>query len=347
MKGMSEYGAVATKIKGMRARLLKTEDYARLAGSGSVRELVAILKTKPAYEKTLEDINPDQMRRAAFERQLNHSAISDIRKISCFLKKKQKSIVKVYEDIYDIRIINNAIRSVHNKYTEPLNLTDYSSLYEEKRQFDFDKVIRAQSMEEIIASLEGSKYYEPLVKVDELVEEPTLFDYETALSRFYFSDFWKQLNRIDSKFDKETLLSVHGIEIDFLNMMWIYRTKAYYNVPPAEIYKYIIPAYHKLTYAQVAKMMRAGNTEELMATICETHYKKFVDPGDPRSLARAYEIEMARAEAGERKKYPYSLAVIESYLYDKRNEIERIVHIAECVRYGYDQKEIMDSLNIV
>ena len=72
MKGLSEYGAAATKIRGMRARLMKTEDYARMASASSVKEIVNFLKGHPAYANVLKAVDPDNTRREVVERLLTY-----------------------------------------------------------------------------------------------------------------------------------------------------------------------------------------------------------------------------------------------------------------------------------
>lgn len=346
MKGMSQYAAVATKIRGMRSHLLKIDEYTALASRSNVREIVVYLKNHPSYREPLAEIDPDNMRREHFERVLMHSIFLDFGKISHFLDSKQKRFLDVYATHYDLRLINNIIREILNSHADPVDLTIYREMFTKSRNLVFDRIAGAKTIDELLEGLSGTIYYEPVHMVKNTLEAPELFDYETALNRFYFSYFWNELDKFHSQFDRETLLGVHGFEIDMLNMIWIYRSKAYYNVSAGEIYRYLIPAYPKLKTRQIADMVAAKDTAELMKIISSTYYRKYIDVNDPSSLETAYEKGMSHINDKNRKEYPYSFAVIEAYLFDKRTEVERVVKIAESVRYGYDPKLILSLLNI-
>ena len=346
MKGMSQYAAVATKIRGMRSHLLKNEDYAVIAGKESVPEIARWLKNHPAYEEPLEPLDPDDMRRETFERLLLHSILLDFGKISHFLNRKQKKFLDVFATHFDLRIINDIIREIFSPHSNPVDLSVYSTMYLKSNNFNIEKVISAHTIEELLGGLEGSVYHEPVYRTYTQLESPELFDYETALNRFYFAYFWQELNKFDTGFDKETLLEAHGFEIDMLNMLWIYRAKVYYKLSAQEIYRFIIPVYPKLKQRQISAFIAAGSTEELMKMYAATCYRKYINPEDPSSLERAYEDGIKHINDENRKKYPYSFAVIESYLYDKRLETDRIVKIAESVRYGYEPKLILNALGI-
>ena len=346
MSGISTYGAVATKIRGMRAHLLKNEDYARLANCPNVREIVVYLKSHPSYGPILEDVDPDNMRRETVERIILRSVFNDFAKIAHFLDRDRKKFLRVYAAQYELRLINNVIREIFNPHTDPVNLSVYRPMYEGSPNFDFDKVIAAKSIEELAAALEGSVYLAPIEKTMKNLDNPALFDYETAVNRFYFAYFWEALKTINSKSDKDTLMDIHGTEIDFLNILWIYRAKAFYKVTPQEIYNFLIPAYHKLKNYQVVQMVGAQSAAEVLNLIAQTGYGKYLDPQDPSSLERAYMLHIAKMNTKTRRDNPYSFAVIGAYAHDKKNEVDRIVRIAESVRYGYDPKLILSALDI-
>ncbi len=346
MKGMSQYGAVATKIRGMRSHLLKYDEYAALASKANVKEIVAYLKNHPSYQVALSEINPDNMRRVTFERALLHSIFLDFGKISHFLDSRQKRFLDVYATHFDLRLINNIIREIFIRHEEPVDLTVYREMYENSHNLNFDKIVDARNIDELLLGLSGTIYYEPVSTVRNTIEDPELFDYETALNRFYFSYFWDELERFHSQYDKETLLEIHGFEIDMLNIIWIYRAKEFYKLSPAEIYRFLIPAYPKLKSRQISDMVAAADTRELMRIISTTAYRKYIDPRDPASLEMAYEKGKLNIHEKNRREYPYSFAVIEAYLYDKRTEVERIIKIAESVRYGYSPSLILNILNI-
>ena len=346
MKGMTQYGAVATKIRGMRARLLSDADYSRLAACRSVHDLAVILKSYPGYSTALEGLDPDNMRREELERVIVRAIFIDIDKISHFLDKEHKDFLNVYRTHFDLRLVNDVLRVIFSQYSEMPNLEVYRPMFEDSKNFSFDKVIAAKTVDELIAALDGSEYQVPIIQVKGQIQEPSLFDYETSVNRFLFSDFWKKLNQLKSSEDRKSLLDTHGYEIDMLNILCVYRTKAYYNVPQKEIWRYLIPAGYKLKRKDLAQMVTAPDADTCFRIACTTFYGKYIDSQNPKTLEDTYRFILAQSNRRSRKNYPYSFAPIEAYIFNKREEIDRLVSIIESVRYGYDSKLILDVLKI-
>ena len=346
MKGISTYGAVATKIRGMRSHLLTTEDYERIASCPNVREIAVFLKGHPSYGPVLEELDPDNMRREDFERRIIRSVFLDFEKIAHFLDRPHKDLLTVFSVEYELRLLNNLIRNIYNRYTEQTDYSVYRAMFEGSPNFDFDRVIAARDMDSMIDALKGSPYREPLNRIRKMTEDPTLFDYETAISRFHFSYYFEALKKINDKAEREVLLDVRGSEIDMLNIIWIYRSKAYYSMSAKEISDFLIPACHKLRPAQLADMAAAKSAEEVLGIVAGTRYAKSFDISDPEAMESAYKTHIEKLNAKIRREHPYSFAVIGAYAYDKKTEVDRIVRITESVRYGYDPKLIMDVLDI-
>jgi len=346
MKGITTYGAVATKIRGMRSHLLTTEDYEKIAACPSVREIVMFLKGHPSYGEVLEELDPDNMRRESFERMILRSVFRDFAKIAHFLDRQHKDLLTVFSVEYELRLLNNLIRNIYNRYSEQSDLSVYRPMYEGSPNFDFDRVIKAKDMDSMINALEGSPYQAPLLKIRKMSDKPTLFDYETAITRFHFSYYFDALKKIDDHAERDVLLEIRGSQIDMLNIVWIYRSKAYYKMTAKEITDFIIPACHKLKPAQIARMAAAPNAEEVLNIVAETRYAKSFDLTDPESMEEAVNAHIEKLNAKTRRDYPYSFAVIGAYAYDKKAEVDRIVRITESVRYGYDPKVILDALHI-
>ncbi len=346
MRGINRYGAAAAKIRGMRSHLLTTEDYVRLANCGSIKEMTAVLKTYPSYAQILADIDVENMRREHMERLVFGSALRDFEKISHFLDRDAKALMRALPVEYELRLINNIIREIFNKRAEPTDFSIYRVMYEHSPDFDFDKVIKADSIDALIAALEGSAYREPIYRTRHDMPDAVLFDYETAINRFYFTNLWALINGLDHKVEKKAALLVYGSEIDLLNIMWIYRAKAFYDLSSQQICSFLIPVQYKLTRAQTAAMLQAQSAEDVLKIAMQTPYSKRLDMSDPATLEKTYRSYIVRLGAAERRNHPYSFIVIAAYAFDKKVEAEAIIRIAESVRYGYDPKRILNALNI-
>lgn len=347
MQGIGRYGALATKVRGMRSYLLTEEDLVRLAGAESVKEIVQYLKNHRGYRRALANLDPENMRRETFERLLMYSAVRDIRKIYMFLDNKQRKYFDIYFIRFEVNFLNNCFRNVFNRYTDPVDLSLYRRMFTEKHsKFSFDAVISAKDVSSLLQALSSTIYYEPLMRLRSLNPDPSLFEYQRALDMFFYTYLWKTLKKSGSGYDREVLLKTNGEEIDLLNLMCLYRIKAHFNVAEKDIFYYLIPAYYKLKHPQLMELAATGSYDEFHAAFKRTYYGKYIDESHPLEPEQLYAKILSKNHDKARRMYPYSFAVVESFVYNKRTEIETLISIIESVRYQYPQKLILENLNI-
>ena len=347
MHGISKYAALAAKIRGMRSYLLTEEELVHLAQTGSVREIAVYLKNHPGYSKALERLDPDNMRRETFERLLLYSSVRDVNKIYMFLDHDQRKYFNASFIRVEIRFLKNCLRQIYNKYTDSVDLSIYRLFFTEKHcSFDFDKVFKAQTRDEFIRSLDGTIYEEPIRRMREINRDPDLFEFQRCLDMFYYTYIWAAVKKYGDKYDREILLKTNGEDIDLLNLLCICRIKAYFDVPESEIYHYLIPAYYKLKRSQIVSLAACADTDEFMRACKNTYYGKYIAEEDPEKLEETYISHMEDTYRKLRRSDPYSFAVVEAFIFNKRTEIEQLISITESVRYGYPPKTILENLHI-
>ena len=347
MRGISKYGALAAKIRGMRSYLLTDEELIRLSGMDSVKDIAVYLKGHPGYKNALESLDPENMRRETFERLLIYSAVRDMRKIYLFLDYDQRKYFEKSFIRIEIRFLKNCLRQAFNKYTGSADLAIYKNLFERSGvSFDVDRALKASSPEEFVRALDGSVYEEPIRRLRQVEPSPSLFEYQRCLDMFYYSYIWDAAKKFGDKYDREVLLKTSGEDIDLLNLLCIYRIKAHFDVKPEEIFHYLIPVSYKLRRPQLAALVKCSGTDEFMAACKNTYYGKYIDQSSPEKLELTYVSHMESTYAKMRRDYPYSLAVVEAFIFNKRTEIEQLISITESVRYGYPQRTILENLNI-
>lgn len=132
------------------------------------------------------------------------------------------------------------------------------------------------------------------------------------------------------------MIQCFGVRMDMLNLQWLCRAKKYYRLPAGEIYACLIPIQLHLTRKEIGEMAEAEGLSELMGLIEHCWYGRLgklplYEESDMDRLAR--EVIDKIYEATSRKD-PYSIAVLNSYLYFKEREIGRIINTIEKIRYG-------------
>ena len=171
-----------------------------------------------------------------------------------------------------------------------------------------------------------------------------LYDYEILLDIYYFKWMWKISHKVLKRNDLKIIKKSYGSEIDMLNLQWIYRAKKFYRLEDAQLYALVIPVFFRLTKQNIRDLVKANSNDEFRHVLDHISYTRKLDDNKIADLERVYEDFMKRLYRDSMKKYPYSIACIDSYLYHKDQEVENLIRLTECIRYRKSKEEIMEYL---
>ncbi len=339
MSGIISYSGIATKTRAMRGKLLTREDYASLAELKSVADAVTYLRQHTAYGGLLKEVTESRLHRGVVEELLLRSLYEDFNKIYYFCNLKQRRVLELYFCKYEIQMLKSKLRSIFNP-------VDEEELAAEIREFqgysgiDREKLVEASSIPELTEALKRTPYYDVFRQLAQGGEK-ALFDYEMALDLFYFSNIWSKKEKLLKGKERAMFTKVYGSQIDMLNMMWIYRAKNYYQIPPAGIFTLVIPISYRLKKDQVIRMASAENEKQLYAAVQETYYGRRYKELKERDLELLYRQSVRDIYHGEKRRNPYSMTAVTAYLFDKEQEIDQITTLLECIRYGVEPGETL------
>ena len=343
MKGLMSYSGIVTKIKAMQAKLLTEKDFDRIAGLTSVLEAIEYLKGKAAYEEFLNQMDASLYHRGNVEKMLYQSLYADYTKIYRFAGIQQKKFLKLYGKRYEVDLINYCLRIVFNHYEVPFDLNYKKAFFDRYSRISIDKLITSKNIDELIDNLAGTEYFEPLRRIRES-GAATLFDYDLALDIYYFSTLWKKEKKLLKGKELELFTRDCGTKIDLMNLQWIYRAKKYYHMMPVEIYALTIPIHYRLRMEEFKKLVEAASLEEFLKIAEETRYAGKYQFDDGRTLERLYKDTLKHLYLSDRKRNPYSIAAINTYLFLKEEEIDKLTTALECIRYGLSKSETLAYL---
>lgn len=345
MGKLLSYSGITTKIRTMQSNLLTENDYRELATLPSVSDVAIFLKNRPAYKELFADVDETRLHRGQIERLLNLSLYKDFTKIFNFANPEQRKFLSLYFMRYEASILKTCMRSVLNSNSDIPNKDIVKDFFERYSTIDMDKLFVSHTIEEFISCLKGTDYYKPLSKLLDL-PTPTLFDYEMTLDLFYFSKLWKLSQKYLKKEELKSLSACYGSKIDLLNIQWIYRSKKYYHLSPADIYALVIPVSYKLNKQDLMHLVEAPSIEEFNFALTSTYYAKFF-PADNITgeyLEDLYIKLLDKIYYSSGRKNPYSVASMNTYLYRKGHEVDKLTTALECIRYGLDSNETVNYL---
>ena len=210
-------------------------------------------------------------------------------------------------------------------------------------QLSIDRLITSKTIDELVENLAGTEYYEPLQMLKES-HGATLFDYELALELYYFSTIWKKEKKLLKGKEVEIFTRDCGTKIDLMNLQWIYRAKKYYHMLPPDIYSMLLPIHYKLNLETIRRLVEAPSVEEYLKQVDETFYAKHYQFKEVKTLEQLYIDTLRHLYLTDRRKHPYSVASINTYLFLKEEEIYKLTTALECIRYGLTKAETLNYL---
>lgn len=340
MKGLLSYSGLTTKIRAMQSHLLNDRNYREIVELPNVPAAVTYLKQQPSYQELFQGLEETELHRGQIEQLLHLAVYRDFSKLYRFSNLEQRKFLSSYFKRYEIAILKECLNKIFDHRDVVLNLSVYQSFFDKHSQLDFASVTSSSSPEELISSLKGTEYYDPLVHLGTL-EHPTLFDYEMTLDLYYFGHLWKQREKIAQKKDLEELTKAWGSKFDMLNLQWVYRSKQYYHMTSADIYALIIPVHYRLKKTELQTLVEAESMDVFRQLIRKTYYAKHFEQFSTETMESMYAEIMKHILSSASRSNPYSLATVYSYLYHKDHEINRLIIALECVRYGISPDEAM------
>ena len=343
MGNVMTYSGIVTKIRAMQSKLLSSEDYDNIASMRNVTEIASFLREHPGYHEFLYDVDESLYHRGNIEKILYQSLYKDYAKLYRFSSLKQRTFLKLYLKSFEVELIISCLRNVFNHSAKAFDLAYKKAFFERYSHMNIDLLYSSSNLDELVENLKETEYYSTLSKLKES-GAASLYDYNLALNLYYFTSVWKLKKRLLKKKELEIFTQDCGAQIDLLNLQWIYRAKKYYHLAPADIYMLTIPIHHKIHLAEFKTLVEAPTVEEFNTLRAKTSYARKYDFEQNKTLETMYKECLHKLYVSGRRKDPYSIASITTYLFLKEEEINKLTTALECVRYGLTPRETLGYL---
>lgn len=340
---LRDYSGMTTKIRAMKKKLLSPEQYEEITRFTTVADLINYLQTLPAYSGVLANLTPATAHRGEVESRMTFSTYNDFSKIFHFAGNSQKKYLEFYFMKYEISILKSCMRNIMDSRpeTEPVLIDKH---FKRHSKINIDKIITASDMDDFVNNLTGTVYEKPLRKILQL-ESPILFDFEMTLDLFFFIYIWEHQNIFIPKGEKDYFKNSFGVQVDLLNILWIYRCKKYYTLTDSQIYSFLIPIYFNIDRTNIKNFVEAETIDNFFDLIESCYYGRTYTFRRDASIEAQFGGIMNKVYLQEFKESPYSLASINAYFQLKNLEVAKVVTAMECIRYGYKPDVISQYIN--
>lgn len=329
---MSNYTAITTKIRAMRAKLISDEDFDSLADSRSLNDVYQLLSRYSPYKEAFATFQFNPNSREELELAIRRGIRYDFLKLYRFAGIKQRAFLRAYGMQYERIVIKRALRNVEDLHMTNLIMDDHAQYLEKTRHFHMDELLLATDVGGVVNALRDTEYAQLFEELNDLWTQTTYrtYEIESALDKFIEMAIWRGAKRYLTQAEALTFKKSFGAHFDLINLLMIYRLKFIYRMPVVEIKNSILNFGKKLTPEVIDQILLINERNAFQSLVAELGYGELNDAINQSSSIReaTYKI-VNHLQKRALRQMPNSIFAIISYLEELDHEQERIVQIIE------------------
>ncbi|AGN00313.1 V-type ATP synthase subunit C [Salinarchaeum sp. Harcht-Bsk1] len=348
--GSSNPEFVNARVRSRRAALFDDEDYRKLVRMGPGG--IARFMEESEYETEINALASRHDGVDLIEYALNRNLAKHFDDLLRWAEGELHELIAKFLRRYDAWNVKTAIRGVYSGASPDeirVDLIQAGALDDAT----LDRIVEADSIEEIVETLEGTIFGEPLeAAYDEFESRDVLVPLENAVDRAFYSDLLAGVEKGQQREGPTALYEEFLVaEIDFLNARNALRVaRSGANIDPEE---YAIEG-GELFGADELRAV-GGDLDQLVELLRESDYGDQLSTAldglrDADSLIQfEHALDAALLEYTDHLShvYPVSITAVMSYVLAKTREVENIRAIARGKEVGLDQQQIEDELVIL
>ncbi|MFA6281492.1 MAG: V-type ATPase subunit [Candidatus Omnitrophota bacterium] len=346
MFDLTKYSFVNSKIRAMLSYLLSPAHFERLVEAKDTSEMMDIFKGT-AYGVIVERLGRGHIELENLEKELIKEDLRIFRKVyDMFSTKEEKNFVAQLMERYEIEELKVVLRAWHKKIA--INLNDYITSDTINFCIDFEKILAAQSIEEIIILLDHTPYKQSLLEAREkFKKQGSSFCLEVALDRSYYERLLATINKF-SLSDKKVARKLLGLEIDIENINSLIRLKKYYSLGTEAIMEAVMPGGERIDEKDIEKFYSTGGLSKIVEGIGLVPHIKIKNFDDENAYSIGnflYEVllhQVKKVLGG----FPFTIGTTMGYLILKRRETHNIISLFYSKALGVKKDETSSLLNM-
>lgn len=344
MQNQVRYSGISSKVKAMSAGLISPSMYKEISSISSVPEFTTYLCEHTPYGKYLSQADIRLLHRVEIESFLYKGVYEDFKKLYRFADQNQRFYLRLYFKTFEIEFLKKCIRRIMNESGFLINITSPDDFFKEHTHLNTDALLSACSIPELTELLKGTEYHD-IIFVVSTYQNNSPFDYELALNLYYYRTIWKTLSKKCSGPDADILMQSYGIRIDLLNLTSIYRGKFHFHLDNTKVISLMIPYHYKLKKSELSEFAQCSSIVEFNEILAATYYGRHFSIDNADTLIQKYQTISWNMDKKSAKNNPYTIAALFTYLVDKEEERKRLVRALEAIRYGLNQRQILEYIN--
>jgi V/A-type H+/Na+-transporting ATPase subunit C len=338
MGDITKFGALNTKLKVLEGKLLRDEDYNSLLKAETLEEAAEYLLSNTHYSEFLDGFVFNGRNLEDLEVKLKEKYFENLSRFSHYMTDIYKKFFKVVLMRYEVENIKFFLRAlVRNESMESVR---EHMLVHGSSTLEYDLLMQSRSVAEFVEGVKGTVYHRVLSSYLNEPVEKMLFYMEMSLDRLYFDTLKRSSKRLGNG-EVQNVGTLVGVNIDLLNIQWIYRGRKFYGLSAEELINYALDGGKSLKFDEIKKLCYTASVDELVELIKESKYGFLLENVDnfevymERSMQR-YLDEMFK---GQRVKNTMNIVELMVYMHQMEYEMRDLFSILETKRYGISGEE--------
>lgn len=280
MDKVGTHAAANAKANAMLGKLLKDKDYHELLKLETVNEVMDYLRLHTHYSYIFAELDDDT---EANEVIMKRHFFKAYEKLYHFYIDEYRDFFKALFMRYEVENLKLYLRAVarNEKLDSIASHLIISDIYS---NLNYSSLNQATNIMEFLEDIKGTPYYSTL---DAFVdEEPTsmVFHMEMVLDQVYFNTLQEAIMNL-SNTDKKLMLELLGINVDILNVQWIFRGRNYFDISSEELFNFTLNGGKRYDYKALKKFCYMELED----------FKKVVSSGEYKDIFADKDYMMERA----------------------------------------------------
>lgn len=343
MGNITKFGALNAKLKVMSGGLLKEEELNSLLKAETLEEAVEYLISNTKYGEFLDGFAFNGGNLEDLEVTLKTKYSEEIGRLSNYMTDVYKrffGVVQMRNEVENIKIMLRTLAQGDSLEKVRSQLT-----IQGRPGVEYDLLLQSRSVGEFIDSLKGTQYHRVISSYLNEPVEKLLFYMEMSLDRLYFESLKKSAKRLSND-EVQSLSGLIGVNIDLLNIQWIYRGFKFYGLTSEELINYTLGGGKNLTFDDLKRLCYAGSLDELTEQMKSTVY------GSLFTVTENFDVDMEvsilrylnKFFRNQKVKNPMNVVMTMVYMHEFEYEMRDVFSILEMKRYGIGWEEAKSFL---
>ncbi len=330
--------ATVAKVRAIYGKRLKENDYNELFLKKKVIEAADYLKRNTHYSKVLSGVDTSSIHRGYLETLLNKAYFDEYERICKFQQLNEEPFYNFLLIKEELSELLKAILYLNNDRKDAYIESMHGFLIK-KSSFNLIELAKAENFNQLLRVIKNTPYYNIIknIKPDENGNIPYT-KCEVALRTYYLK--WL-LKTAEEQFDstaKDAILQQIKLQADFINIVNSYRLKKYFAGDFQTLKDFSLPFYGRLSQAKQYELYESDTPEEFLRRLSRTVYGRLMENLDENMESGRFETEVEKLQCSMAKRAllltDNAAVSLFSYMYLTEVEINNIISIVECIRYG-------------